>query len=160
DTQVAAVSMNGKFSTVLGPGSRVLYWRGPIDVTARIFDVVENPQVPAALLPALARLRSPLVVFATVEDGKTGLLFVDGKFIRELGPGFYGFWNAASSVRVDCTDLRVQNAEITGQEILTQDKVSIRVNIWAEYQVTDAVRARQTVKNSDEHLYRSLQLAV
>lgn len=160
DAQVAVISVNGKMFTVLGAGSRALYWRGHVDVTAKIIDMTENPEVPSTMLPALARLKSNQVIFATVEDGKTGLLFLDGRLARQLGPGAYGFWNSASAPRVDIVELRLQNVEISGQEILTQDKVSIRVNVWAEYQVTDAVRARQAVKDSGEHLYRTLQLAV
>src|SRR5262249_50296638 len=36
----------------------------------------------------------------------------------------------------------------------------IRVNILAEFQVMDAVKAKQVVKDYSEHLYRSLQLSV
>jgi regulator of protease activity HflC (stomatin/prohibitin superfamily) len=95
-----------------------------------------------------------------VDEGKTGVLFVDGRFVRTLAPRVYGFWNAAGSVRVEVIDLRLQTLEIPGQEILTKDKVSIRVNILAGYQVTDVVKAKQSVKDYAEHLYRTLQLAV
>jgi regulator of protease activity HflC (stomatin/prohibitin superfamily) len=97
---------------------------------------------------------------AQVEDGKTGLLYLEGRFIRALDPGFYGFWNAAGAPRVDVVELRWQTLEIPGQEILTQDKVSIRVNVWAEYRVSDAIKAKQSVKDYAEYLYRTLQLAV
>jgi len=46
--------------------------------------------------------------------------------------------------------------EVPGQEILTKDKVTIRVNISAIYEVT----ARKTVKDASEYLYRILQIAV
>jgi regulator of protease activity HflC (stomatin/prohibitin superfamily) len=42
-------------------------------------------------------------------------------------------------------DRRIQTVEIPGQEILTGDKVSIRVNVWAAFQVVDAAQARQSV---------------
>src|SRR5882724_12585388 len=31
DAQVAVVYVNGKLSRVIGPGKRVLYWRGPLE---------------------------------------------------------------------------------------------------------------------------------
>ena len=77
-----------------------------------------------------------------------------------LAQGVYGFWNAAGSPRVEVVDLRLQTLEIPGQEILTKDKVSIRVNVWAEFHVSDALKAKQSVKDYAEHLYRTVQLAV
>ncbi len=61
---------------------------------------------------------------------------------------------------MEVIDLRLQTVEIPGQEILTRDKVSLRVNVWAEFQVMDAVKAKQSVKDYAEQLYRTLQLAV
>jgi hypothetical protein len=55
------------------------------------------------------------------------------------------FWNLGISPRVEMVDRRIQTVEIPGQEILTGDKVSIRVNVWAAFQVVDAAQARQSV---------------
>lgn len=71
----------------------------------------------------------------------------------------YGFW-ALRSPRVELIDLRRQTLEVTGQEILTRDKVTLRVNISAEFQVTDALLAGTLVRSYTDHLYRQLQLAV
>ncbi len=161
DSQVAVVYLDGKLSRVIGPGKRVLFWRGPVAVTAEVIDVKEQPEVRQSLLAPMGRLgREAPVTGAVVDEGKTGLLFLDNRFARALGPGAYGFWNAAGAPRVEVVDLRRQTLEIPGQEILTKDKVSIRVNVWAEYRVTDAVKAKQSVKDYAEHLYRALQLAV
>src|SRR5207247_867492 len=111
-----------------GPGKRALYWRGPVAVTVETIDAGAEREVPARLVSAMARLGTPApVVYALVDEGKTGLLFVDGRFIRELAPGAYAFWNVAGVPKVELLDLRLQTAEIPGQEILTRDKVSIRV---------------------------------
>ena len=161
DAQVAVVYLDGKLARVVGPGKRVLFWKGPVAVTARVIDVREQPEAPAEMLAALARLGPAApVTFAVVEDGKTGLLYLEGRFTRPLGPGTYGFWTAAGNPQVEVVELRLQTLEIPGQEILTKDKVSIRVNVWAEYQVTDAVRARQAVKDYAAQLYRAVQFAV
>src|SRR5688500_6675960 len=135
DSQVAVVYFDDKVSRVIGPGSRVLFWRGSVEVTYDVSDAQTNPQAPALLVPALARLgpRESHATFALVEEGKRGLLYVDGRFIRELPPGSYAFRSAAGTPRVDILDLRVQTVEIGGQEILTRDKVSVRVNVSANY---------------------------
>jgi regulator of protease activity HflC (stomatin/prohibitin superfamily) len=61
---------------------------------------------------------------------------------------------------VDVLELRLQTLEVPGQEILTRDKVTVRVNVSAVYQIVDAVIARSRVKDVREHLYRTLQIAV
>ena len=159
DDQLAAIYFDGKLNRILPPGKRALFWRGPVEVTARLFLIKEQPEVPRDLVANLARFGAH-AVFAPVDEGKTGLLYIDGRFVRTLAPGSYAFWNAAASVRVEVVDLRLQTVEIPGQEILTRDKVSIRVNVWGEYQVMDAVKAKQSVKDYADHLYRMLQLAV
>jgi regulator of protease activity HflC (stomatin/prohibitin superfamily) len=163
DWQVAVVYLDGKFWRVLGPGKRALFWRGAAAVTAEVLDVRDRPEAPAAVAQALARLGRPAaehVTAAVVNEGQTGLLFINGRFVRALEPGAYAFWNAAGSPRVEIVDLRVQAIEIPGQEILTKDKVAVRVNVWAEYQVTDPALATRTLRSFQEHLYRALQLAV
>ncbi|MEO7653803.1 MAG: slipin family protein [Bryobacteraceae bacterium] len=161
DSQVAVVSLDGKVFRVIAPAKRVLFWRGAAEITVEIVNAATDVEVPAARLAALDRLgRESLVTVATVEDSRAGLLYIDNRFVRTLGPGKYGFWTAGGSIRVETVDLRRQNMEIPGQEILTKDKVSIRVNILAEYQVIDAVSAKQMVKDYTEHLYRVLQLTV
>jgi regulator of protease activity HflC (stomatin/prohibitin superfamily) len=160
DSHVALIFHDGKLARILGPGKRALYWRGPVEITSEVIDVTVAPDVPKTLVAAVQRLAQSLIIYATVEEGKTGLLSIDGRFVRALGPGVYAFWNVGISPRVELVDLRLQTVEIPGQEILTRDKVSIRVNVWAEYQVVDALQAKQSVKDYAEHLYRALQLAV
>ncbi len=61
---------------------------------------------------------------------------------------------------VEKIDRRVQALEVSGQEILTRDKVSVRVNLSASYQVVNPVAARQGVTKFVEHLYRELQFGL
>jgi regulator of protease activity HflC (stomatin/prohibitin superfamily) len=142
DAQVAVVYVDGKLALTVAPGKRLMFWRGPMAVAAEVIAVKDHPEVAAELLQALMRLGSGVpVTYAAIDEGHTGLLFIENRFVRALSPGLYGFWNAAGSPRVEVVDLRLQTLEIPGQEILTQDKVSIRVNVWAEFQVVDAVKA-------------------
>ncbi len=160
DSEVAVISVDGKFSAVLAPGKRALYWRDAAVIAAEIVDVNESPQVPRARLMAIERIgRNAQVTVGTVEEGRVGLLYLDNRYVRTLAPGRYGFWTAANP-RVESVDARRQAIEIAGQEILTRDKVSIRVNIVAEYQVVDAVAAKSVVKDFAERLYRTLQMSV
>jgi regulator of protease activity HflC (stomatin/prohibitin superfamily) len=161
DSQVAVIAVERKVARVIAPGKRVLFWRGVLDVTFDLIDVRETPEVPARLVPALARLgRESGMTAALVDEGKRGLLYIDGKLVRELGAGTYAFWNVLGTPRVDVIETRRQTVEVPGQEILTKDKVTIRVNISAVYEVVDAVMARSGAKDVSELLYRTLQIAV
>ena len=161
DAQVAVIAVERKVARVIAPGKRVLFWRGVLDVTFDLIDVREAPEVPALLVPALARLgREGGITAALVDEGKRGLLYIDGKLVRELGAGTYAFWNVLGTPRVDVIETRRQTVEVPGQEILTKDKVTIRVNISAVYEVVDAVMARSGAKDVSELLYRTLQIAV
>jgi len=161
DLQVAMIYVDGKLYKVMLPAKRLLFWRGAVDVTAEVVNVIDEPQVPAQKLPALERLgKESLASFSLVEEAKIGLLYIDNRFVRSLPPGKYGFWAVSGSPRVDVVDLRRQTIEVPGQEILSRDKVSLRVNILAEYQVKDAVKAKQSIASFEGYLYRLLQLTM
>jgi regulator of protease activity HflC (stomatin/prohibitin superfamily) len=132
-----------------------------VATTFDLIDVRTAPEAPERLLPALARLgRESGVTFAAVEEGKRGLVSIDGRVIRELGAGTYGFWNVIAAPRIDVLELRRQTVEVSGQEILTKDKVTVRVNVSAVYEIVNILTARSGVKDVNEHLYRTLQIAV
>lgn len=95
-----------------------------------------------------------------VDEGECGLLFFDGKFEKILEPGTWYFWNIFSPVTCKVIDMKRQQIEINGQEILTQDKVGIRLNIVCNYKVTDALRVYQTIRNLSEQIYTYIQMAV
>jgi regulator of protease activity HflC (stomatin/prohibitin superfamily) len=161
DSQVAVVYLDGKAARVIAPGNRVLYWRGAVEVTFDRIDVREAPEVPGRLLPAVLRLgRESCAITAVVEQGKRGLVYIDGQLVRELGAGTYAFWTAIAAPRIDVLEMRRQTVDLSGQEILTRDKVTLRVNISAVYEIVDAATARSGLKDVNEHLYRTLQIAV
>lgn len=161
DVQVAMVYVDRKLFTILTPAKHVLFWREPAQVTAEVIDVIADPEIPQPILSALERvIREPVAAVSTVEEGKTGLLYVDNRLARTLAPGKYGFWTVAGKPRVDAVDVRRQTMEVPGQEILSRDKVSLRVNISAEYQVRNPVLAKQAVTNFETYLYRLLQLTM
>jgi regulator of protease activity HflC (stomatin/prohibitin superfamily) len=113
------------------------------------------------MVAALARLgRESCATFTLVDEGKRGLVYIDGRLVRELGAGTYAFWNALGTPRVEVVEMRRQTVEVPGQEILTKDKVTIRVNISAVFEIVDATASRATAKDASELLYRTLQIAV
>ncbi|MGH6690534.1 MAG: slipin family protein, partial [Gammaproteobacteria bacterium] len=95
-----------------------------------------------------------------------GLWYEDGVLTRALEPGRYvrpryvnlGFWRR-KRVEVMLVDVRERELTIKGQEILTGDKVAIRVSIVVQFRVTDPARAIHSVESFEERLYSDVQLA-
>jgi regulator of protease activity HflC (stomatin/prohibitin superfamily) len=88
------------------------------------------------------------------------VLWVDGKVDRLLEPGSYAFWKFNRNVSVDLVDLRLQAVEVAGQEILTRDKVGLRLNLSATWRYTDVLQAFTRLQKPTEHLYRELQFGL
>ena len=165
DREVGLVYKNERLHGVLAPGSRVLYWRGPVKVRVDVRDVSKEYALDTATARILMRgvgtagLVNILGV-AEVPDTSVGLLIVDGELREVLKPGATAYWKYGRNVKVELAELRLQTMEVAGQEILTRDKVSLRLNLTALWQVTDAVKARSVVSNAAEYVYKELQLAL
>ena len=95
-----------------------------------------------------------------VPDGHRGVLFVDHVRDRVLTPGRYVFWTGLKDVSVQTVELREQTLEVQGQELMTQDKVSLRVNMTVRFQVSDPVKALAGQSSWRDAFYRDLQLAL
>jgi regulator of protease activity HflC (stomatin/prohibitin superfamily) len=99
-----------------------------------------------------------------VQESFVGLLYVDGAFTEILKPGRHhfenGFWARRPPAReVRLVDMRERSLTIKGQEILTADKVAIRVSLLVYYRVKDAVAAAHNVSSYEERIYEDVQLA-
>lgn len=157
--EVGLVSKNGRLEDVLPPGLRKLYWRGLVQVEVEKASLAEGLRVAPDVTRRLRQLgmlgRVAVVLDVPVESA--GLVFVDNTLEQVLGAGSYAFWNFQKNVAVETIELRVQSMEVSGQELLTRDKVSLRVNLAASLRVTDPVAARTRVAKYSDYVYRELQ---
>ena len=166
--EVGLVYKNDKLATVLAPATRQLYWKGPVDVRVEVQDISSDFEVPRDLVRLIAYARSSELVDAArtavylveVADKSVGLLFVDGELAKTLEPGLYAYWKYNRAIKVEQVDTRLQAMEVSGQEILTKDKVSLRANLTAQYQITDPVAAVKALVDATGTLYRELQFAL
>jgi regulator of protease activity HflC (stomatin/prohibitin superfamily) len=99
-----------------------------------------------------------------IKDTHRGLKYVDGVLAGVLGAGRHELpkprlFGRTPTVEVVLVDLRNRDLTIKGQEILTADKVAIRVSILVQFAVTDPVAAVHTVENYEDRLYSDVQLA-
>jgi regulator of protease activity HflC (stomatin/prohibitin superfamily) len=168
EQQVGLRTENGTLVEVLAPATRRLYWKGLVDVQVEVIDIAASAEVPTAvvarLLQTQLRPRSVAglagVLQVQVPDHGAGILSIDGKVERLLAAGSYAFWKFNRNVSVELVDLRLQALEVTGQEILTRDKVALRLNLSATWRYTDVLKAFKELAKPAEHLYRELQFGL
>lgn len=101
-----------------------------------------------------------------IKDTHRGLWYEDGVLKKVVGGGRYkipryinlGVYRRPK-VEVALVDIRERDLTIKGQEILTADKVALRVSIIVQFRVTDPKAAMHEVANYEERLYGDVQLA-
>jgi regulator of protease activity HflC (stomatin/prohibitin superfamily) len=102
-----------------------------------------------------------------IKDTHRALLYEDGVLVKVLGAGRHElkeplplpFMPRRPKVEVVMVDVRERELTIKGQEILTSDKVAIRVSIIVQFKVSDPKAAIHQVVNYEERLYSDVQLA-
>lgn len=151
---------DGRLGGILGPG-RYAYWKRPAKVVIELFEVA-NRRFEHKAFDAVVEwpTAAKWLEVAEVPDGSTGLLFVNGRLTQTLSRGKHAFWKGAGSVRVNVVDLREQVLDVAGQEIMTSDKVTLRVNLVVTYRITDAEASVTQVSDAPQALYREAQLAL
>ena len=60
------------------------------------------------------------------------MLKIDGETQALLPPGLTAYWKINHLVDAEVVDTRLQVLEVSGQEILTKDKVNLRINLAAK----------------------------
>lgn len=160
DTEIVFQYENGNLEQLLTAG-RYAFWKG---ITAYNFVKADMSQIeiPSTISTNTLQRREvlPFVRIFSVETFEKGILFIDGKFNRMLDAGTYYFWRNAVVISVLKADMRQLQVEVSGQEILTRDKAALRVNFYAQYRVTDIVKALVGSRDFEKQLYILLQLAL
>ncbi|MGK2863159.1 MAG: slipin family protein [Chitinophagaceae bacterium] len=160
DNEIALQYENGLLKAVLTAG-RYAFWKSVvkqefIKADISLIEIADN--IDRALLakaPVNGWVRN-----AEVQSFEKALLFVEGKYIKVLEPGVYYWWKNSIPVHVGKVDMRQQQLEVNGQEILTKDKAALRINAWAQYKVADIEKALLQNKEFDKQLYVAFQLAL
>ena len=159
DDKLALHFVDGRISSVLKPGSYA-FWNIYEKHTFEIIDVTE-PETAGKIHPLyMSYMPTAYYVKLEINDGETALLYYDGVFQRLLGEGKYFFWNYNTKITAQKVDTRVQQLDISGQEILTLDKVSLRINFVCMYQITDPKSIISKLKDYKEQIYVLVQLVL
>jgi regulator of protease activity HflC (stomatin/prohibitin superfamily) len=160
DHERAIVRIDGRIEAVLKPGLYGLWtaFRAVEVETVNARGAIYEHTDLAAILAA--RGASALVEPIAVEAGQVGLLFRNGLHEATLAPGAYGLWKGVARAKIVTVELREQVLDVAGQEIMTADKVTLRLNAVVTYKVADPLVAVTAVEDYRQALYREAQLVL
>jgi len=140
------------------PAGTHRFWTVDPSVTLEIFSL----DAPMPIFPAnvLAIIPKDEYLTVVVREHERGLKYERGRFTALLAPGRYAFWSRPETkVEVALVDMRLVQVAIVGQELMTKDKVTLRLSITVEYAVDDAALATHAVASVKDAVYLLVQLA-
>lgn len=120
---------------------------------------IRNPQVAEDIDPSTFRDEKIFPFFTQFEvaDYEIGILYYNNVMQGTLKSGKYYFWNGPATVEVKKVDLRQQQLDMAGQEILTEDKITLRLNFVCHYKIVDPQKVLK-IKSPEQQIYILLQL--
>lgn len=168
DFEVALVFFDGILGRVLEPRSITAFWKDAAEIRVEVINIKDNYEIDSKYVRLLtkatnAQLRADVlkaVSMVEVANFAKGLLYIDSQLVAELDAGVKAYWKFHRKVTIDYVDTRVRVLEVSGQEILTKDKVSLRVNLTAQYRIKEPKLAKTRLSDVSEFLYKELQLVL
>ena len=158
--EIAIVSLDGRPVHLVGPWQARAYWKVASTVEVERVDVAREPKLAPRHLTLVDRARNPYVAETVVENHEAGLLYVEGRLVERLSAGRHAYWTVNRKVEVKRLDLRPQAVEITAQEMLTKDRIALRVTLTALRRIVDPERVASAVADVDQWVYRLVQFAI
>jgi regulator of protease activity HflC (stomatin/prohibitin superfamily) len=159
DYQRALVWVDGRFDHILPAGSYAL-WTVSRKVRVEVVDARETRFRHEDFAVIARRNSNGLLDICEVQRDHAGVLFIDGRYVETLWPGRYGFWQNLADSRVVEIDMREQALDVSGQELMTSDKVTLRLNAALTFRVTDPQRTVSASGQFEQALYRAAQMAL
>ncbi|OWY65548.1 membrane protease subunit, stomatin/prohibitin [cyanobacterium TDX16] len=164
ERQVAIVRYLCKVIAILPPTSRKLFWQG---VAVEIIDISNDAKLSPNLVAELLAGSKEVLLLShnslhvrEVPAQHVGLLYVNQEFQALLEPEIHAWWLYGRSFQTEVIDLRLQNIEVSGQDILSKDKVPLRLNLTAGFRIQDPLRAKNGLSDISSFLYKELQFAL
>ncbi|MGL4419240.1 MAG: SPFH domain-containing protein, partial [Gemmataceae bacterium] len=159
DHERGLVWIDGRFSTVLTPG-RHAFFTGFRKIRT---EVVDTRTVKFSHPEREAIITGNNAMYFELQDvaaDHVAILTLDGKPGGTLEPGRYAFWKNRANVKLTRLDLREQLIEVPGQDVLTADRLTMRVTAVGIYRVVDPLRVVSNSSDAAQALYREVQLAI
>jgi regulator of protease activity HflC (stomatin/prohibitin superfamily) len=155
--QRAVLVKDGVPKVFLRPGVH-RYWT--LDPSVKLVVLSVDDALPELTDELVAILPRKEYVVAMVQEHQRGLEYVQGRLVRVLEPGYHAYWtHPEARVTVDVVDMRQEQLTIAGQELMTRDKVTLRLSMSVEFAVEDPIKAVQLASELRDSVYLMVQLA-
>ncbi len=160
DEQIVLHFVNDRFAGAISTHGKYAFWNANDKHEFRAVDI-STPEVEANF-PQYIFDRIPASLYTKIEvtEYQKARLYFNNRFVRILEPGTYYFWKTSTKIDFGFVDTRLTQMDITGQEIMTQDKVSLRINFVCNYRVTDYVKILTEIDDYTEQMHVAAQLAL
>ncbi|UFJ41770.1 slipin family protein [Brevibacillus humidisoli] len=148
---------DGRFANLYTSG-KYAFWN-VIDLHDFVRVDIRNPEVSSEIDRSIFQHSNMFGYYSSFEVAsyETGILYYNHTMQKELPPGKYFFWRGPVSVQVKTVDTRQQQLDMTGQEMMTEDKVTLRLNFVCQYKITNPLKITE-IKDFEEQVYILLQL--
>jgi regulator of protease activity HflC (stomatin/prohibitin superfamily) len=160
DTELVFVYENNNFNKIVQAG-RYFYWKGFVNRTFQKVDISKiyiTEKVEKTLFSKLEV--SKYIKTFEVATFEKAILLIDDVYAKTLTGGTYRFWRNDTTIKIAKADIRQLQLEIAGQELLTKDKATIRINFYTQYKVINIEKALLDNKDFEKQLYILMQLAL
>lgn len=159
DSELALHFLNGVFAGAIEHPGTHAFWASEGKHEFKLVDI-SNPDVGDTPEYIFSLLPGSLYRIIEVAEYQKGSLYFNRRFVRMLEPGTHFFWAGATDVRAVLTDMRLTGLCIVGQEIMTQDKIALRLSFVCNYRVLDCLKAQTETDDYVEQLRVAAQLAM
>jgi len=165
---VERIVPSGTFAFVIADGTPVMCVTGRTLLYWTVFEQVEvkeytpeSPEIgddfPREFLNVM---NASMVSRLSVPIGAVSMLYYDNRFVRELSTGVYWFWKIGVEISQRLVTVAKQTLSLPAQELLTADKVTVRVTMALEYTVTQPRVYAETMIDAEDQLRLTAQLAL
>lgn len=164
---VGLARLDGHLWTILRPDAIYLFWRTGRQIDIQLIDARARPRADAEVLamvrnhPRAGEFYDRLAM-TIVPEGHATLLLVNGVAIEALPPGQHGYWRADDNIELRVMPIATRSLSVSGQDIMTSDRVAVRVNLLVLFSIPDPLRLTRVtgLNHYDSRLYELSQLAL
>jgi regulator of protease activity HflC (stomatin/prohibitin superfamily) len=158
--EIIFVMLDGETKFYITPRNPSAYWKCVTRVETDTVSVKDSNRADPFVAERHGVTRAAIVLDSQIESHEAGLLFVDGVLSEKLAPGRHMFWQLLRKIEVRKFDLRAQPLEVTAQEILTKDRVGLRITLTAFWHIVDPERVAVAAADLANLIYRLIQFAI
>lgn len=159
DGSVGFIYLNGKLTTFANR-KEYTFWNVFDTYEIKVVSMEETVMGNEVTKQMLSMLPQKYYTEMKVGEGETGLVYYDNVLKKQCTRGVYRFWNYEHDISFRVFDMKQRELDIVGQEILTRDKIGIRMNVACMFKIRDAVEFSEKILDLKGQLYSAVQLVI